>query len=149
MLWDWACPLAPTLEEPKEGLNPEENIQVEESSQGPSAEEGEGGGKNAKHATPPAPYTGLQVSCMTWNKANKDLLAVGYGSSSFNKASSGNGSGGGGGEGGGGDKGGLIAFFSLKNPGYPLRHYQTRAGVTSVDFSTHSPNILGELKRKG
>lgn len=51
---------------------------------------------------------------MAWNKARPDLLAVGYGSLDFSKeaaASSVSSA---------GVAGGLVAFWSLKNPEFPL-----------------------------
>ncbi|KAF5827261.1 WD40-repeat-containing domain protein [Dunaliella salina] len=38
--------------------------------------------------------------------------------------------------------GGLVAFWSLKNPGFPLWWFETLSGVTALDFSTSAPNIL-------
>ncbi|KAG1657267.1 hypothetical protein FOA52_010838, partial [Chlamydomonas sp. UWO 241] len=74
---------------------------------------------------------GQRVACMAWNKKAKDMLAVGYGNNSFDV---------------GADHSvptkGLVAFWSLKNPGHPLWMFETPAGVTSLDFAHHSPNIL-------
>lgn len=69
---------------------------------------------------------GRNVSCMTWNKVNKDLLAVSYGQFDF--------------EGQADD--GLIAFWSMKNPEYPECVLHTPAGVTTLDFSSDHPNLL-------
>ncbi|XP_002733663.1 dynein axonemal intermediate chain 4-like [Saccoglossus kowalevskii] len=65
------------------------------------------------------------VSCMSWNKINQDLLAVGYGQFGFTE-----------------QKGGLACCWSLKNPEYPERVYHTEAGVTAMDFSATNPNLL-------
>lgn len=68
---------------------------------------------------------GRNVSCMVWNKANQDLLAVSYGQFDFAD-----------------QRDGLIAFWSMKNPEYPECVLHTPAGVTTLDFSTDHPNLL-------
>ncbi|XP_072505876.1 dynein axonemal intermediate chain 4 isoform X2 [Notamacropus eugenii] len=68
---------------------------------------------------------GHNVSSMAWNKANPDLLAVGYGQFGFRE-----------------QKRGLACCWSLKNPMWPERVYPSLYGVTSVDFSIASPNLL-------
>jgi hypothetical protein len=68
---------------------------------------------------------GRQVSGMTWNKGCRDMLAVGYGQFEFEK-----------------QRGGLIAFWSLKNPQFPEWTISTDQGVTALDFSAASPNLL-------
>ncbi|XP_049631411.1 dynein axonemal intermediate chain 4 [Suncus etruscus] len=68
---------------------------------------------------------GLNVSSLAWNKTNPDLLAVGYGHFGFKE-----------------QKKGLACCWSLKNPMWPERIYQSPHGVTSVDFSIGSPNLL-------
>ena len=55
----------------------------------------------------------------------QDILAVGYGQFEF-----------------GAPLPGLVALWSLKNPGYPLWSFPTASGVTAVDFSAHNPNML-------
>jgi WD40 repeat protein len=55
-----------------------------------------------------------------------DLLVVGYGDFKF----------------AGKDTGGLILFWSLKNPNYPERVIKVAHGVTAVDFSTAQPALL-------
>ncbi len=55
----------------------------------------------------------------------QDILAVGYGQFEFGPPLS-----------------GLVALWSLKNPGYPLWSFPTPSGVTAVDFSVHNPNML-------
>ncbi|KAG3114599.1 hypothetical protein PI124_g6690 [Phytophthora idaei] len=111
------------------------------------------------------------VSCLAWNTANEDLLAVSYARneqstqaelsaaacpspanggvhSSSNPVS----------RPGqhaqsaaaaaaatgttGTEKDGLVLFWSLTNPEYPERIYQLPVGVTSIDFSTAHPYLL-------
>ncbi|XP_065673190.1 dynein axonemal intermediate chain 4-like [Hydra vulgaris] len=64
----------------------------------------------------------MSVNCMVWNKRNKDLLAVGYGSKDFRK--------------------GNICIWSVKNLEFPERVYNLNSAVTSIDFSSLSPNFL-------
>ncbi|XP_069794476.1 dynein axonemal intermediate chain 4 isoform X2 [Narcine bancroftii] len=68
---------------------------------------------------------GHNVSCMVWNKHNLDLLAVGYGNFGYKE-----------------QRGGLICCWSLKNPMWPERIYHCESGVTALDFSMESPNLL-------
>ncbi|XP_059840356.1 dynein axonemal intermediate chain 4 isoform X2 [Hypanus sabinus] len=68
---------------------------------------------------------GHNVSCMVWNKHSLDLLAVGYGSFGYKE-----------------QNGGLICCWSLKNPMWPERIYHCESGVTALDFSSDSPNLL-------
>ncbi|XP_077981202.1 dynein axonemal intermediate chain 4-like [Glandiceps talaboti] len=68
---------------------------------------------------------GRNVSCMSWNKSNSDLLAVGYGQFGFTD-----------------QKGGLACCWSLKNPEFPERVFHTESGVTAMDFSATNPNLL-------
>ncbi|XP_071117198.1 dynein axonemal intermediate chain 4-like [Haliotis cracherodii] len=68
---------------------------------------------------------GRNVSCMTWNKLNPDLIAVGYGQFEFTN-----------------QKGGYICGWSLKNPEFPERVFTCKDGVTALDFSTANPNLL-------
>eukprot|EP00058_Branchiostoma_floridae_P000575 XP_002586063.1 hypothetical protein BRAFLDRAFT_131682 [Branchiostoma floridae] len=68
---------------------------------------------------------GRNVSCLSWNKANPDLIAVGYGQFGFND-----------------QKGGLACCWSLKNPKYPERVYHCASGVVSMDFSYQNPSLL-------
>nr|KAF6380918.1 hypothetical protein mMyoMyo1_020524 [Myotis myotis] len=68
---------------------------------------------------------GLNVSSLAWNKANPDLLAVGYGHFGFKE-----------------QKKGLACCWSIKNPMWPERIYQSPYGVTAVDFSIGTPNLL-------
>ncbi|XP_064372403.1 dynein axonemal intermediate chain 4 isoform X2 [Dromaius novaehollandiae] len=68
---------------------------------------------------------GHSVSSMAWNKLNPDLLAVGYGEFDFKE-----------------QKSGLVCCWSLKNPMWPERVFQCEHGVTTLDFSMASPNLL-------
>ncbi|XP_033737005.1 WD repeat-containing protein 78-like isoform X1 [Pecten maximus] len=68
---------------------------------------------------------GRNVSCMTWNKLNPDLIAIGYGQFEFSN-----------------QKSGLICCWSLKNPEFPERVYACKEGVTAIDFSRSNPNLL-------
>ncbi|KAM9107351.1 dynein axonemal intermediate chain 4 isoform 2-T2 [Megaptera novaeangliae] len=68
---------------------------------------------------------GLNVSSLAWNKTNPDLLAVGYGHFGFKE-----------------QKRGLACCWSIKNPMWPERTYQSPCGVTAVDFSIGAPNLL-------
>ncbi|XP_012577584.1 PREDICTED: WD repeat-containing protein 78 [Condylura cristata] len=68
---------------------------------------------------------GLNVSSLVWNKTNPDLLAVGYGHFGFKE-----------------QKRGLACCWSIKNPMWPERIYQSPHGVTAVDFSIGAPNLL-------
>ncbi|XP_074077343.1 dynein axonemal intermediate chain 4 [Macrotis lagotis] len=68
---------------------------------------------------------GHNVSSMAWNKANPDLLAVGYGQFGFRD-----------------QKRGMACCWSLKNPMWPERVYPSIYGVTSLDFSIVCPNLL-------
>ncbi|XP_031459828.1 WD repeat-containing protein 78 isoform X2 [Phasianus colchicus] len=65
------------------------------------------------------------VSSMAWSKVNLDLLAVGYGAFDFKE-----------------QKEGLACCWSLKNPMWPERIFQCEHGVTALDFSMATPNLL-------
>ncbi|XP_027550273.1 WD repeat-containing protein 78 isoform X3 [Neopelma chrysocephalum] len=69
--------------------------------------------------------SGHSVSSMAWNKVNPDLLAIGY--REFDSKD---------------QKKGLACCWSLKNPMWPERIFQCEHGVTAVDFSLGSPNLL-------
>jgi hypothetical protein len=56
---------------------------------------------------------GLNISSLAWNKAQPDMLAAGYGAFTF-----------------GAQHPGMVAFWSLKNPDYPLWFFPVAAGVT-------------------
>jgi WD40 repeat protein len=62
----------------------------------------------------------MPVTCAEWNYYNQDLLAVSYGDTSPVPNT----------------QGGLVLFWSLKNPIYPERVIRTRSGVTSLHFSS-------------
>ena len=68
----------------------------------------------------------LSSLSMSFNKANPDLLAVGYGSYSYRHALS----------------PGMLLFWSFHNASYPHRALPTASSVLSVDFSTESPHLL-------
>ncbi|XP_064607493.1 dynein axonemal intermediate chain 4-like [Liolophura sinensis] len=68
---------------------------------------------------------GRNVSCLSWNSHNQDLIAVGYGQYDFTR-----------------QKPGLVCCWSLKNPEYPERTYTFSEGVTALDFSKANPNLL-------
>ncbi|KAL5250861.1 hypothetical protein ACHWQZ_G016563 [Mnemiopsis leidyi] len=65
------------------------------------------------------------ISCMTWNKKNHDILAVGYGEYGFTN-----------------QKSGMACCWSIKNPEYPERVFKTSSGITALDFSLQNPNLL-------
>ncbi|XP_040264439.1 dynein intermediate chain 4, axonemal [Bufo bufo] len=68
---------------------------------------------------------GHNVSSTSWNKKNPDLLAVGYGQFGYKE-----------------QKRGLACCWSLKNTTWPERIYYCESGVTALDFSASSPNLL-------
>ncbi|XDV35788.1 hypothetical protein PO909_005670 [Leuciscus waleckii] len=68
---------------------------------------------------------GRNVTSMTWNKKNPDLLAVGYGQLDFKDHQS-----------------GLVCCWSLKNPMWPDRIFHCESGVTALDFSACNANQL-------
>ncbi|XP_075471997.1 dynein axonemal intermediate chain 4 isoform X2 [Ascaphus truei] len=68
---------------------------------------------------------GHNVSSLSWNKKNPDLLAVGYGQFGFKE-----------------QKGGLACCWSLKNTMWPERVFHCESGVTALDFSALNPNLL-------
>ncbi|KAL3137952.1 hypothetical protein ABBQ38_005199 [Trebouxia sp. C0009 RCD-2024] len=79
---------------------------------------------------PPSATLSTRVTCMAWKKVRlpgvrQDILAVGYGQFEFGPPIC-----------------GMVALWSLKNPGYPLWSFSTPSGVTAVDFSVYNPNML-------
>ncbi|CAG2202637.1 WD repeat-containing protein 78 [Mytilus edulis] len=74
---------------------------------------------------------GRNVSSMSWNKLNPDLIAIGYGQFEFSD-----------------QKSGLVCCWSLKNPEYPERIYTCKEGVTTVDFSKMHPSLLATISGK-
>eukprot|EP01041_Mallomonas_annulata_P001489 gene1489-2870_t len=83
---------------------------------------------------------GRPVTALAWNAANADLIAVGYGRVDFSLD--------------GGQKpakgmavdeelsGGLVLFWSLRNPEHPEKVLRTAHPVTALDFSRRSPTLL-------
>ena len=82
---------------------------------------------------------GRAVTAMAWNSVNTDILAVSYGRTSFkldvnshklgqavDEESA----------------GGLVLFWSLRNPEYPEKILRTKHPVTASDFSRFSPMLL-------
>jgi WD40 repeat protein len=69
---------------------------------------------------------GVTVTCAEWNRHNQDLLAVSYGDTAPVPNIT----------------GGLVLFWSLKNPTYPERVIRTRTGVTALHFSSAHPNMV-------
>eukprot|EP00927_Polykrikos_kofoidii_P025301 TRINITY_DN22760_c0_g2_i1.p1 TRINITY_DN22760_c0_g2~~TRINITY_DN22760_c0_g2_i1.p1 ORF type:complete len:875 (-),score=158.77 TRINITY_DN22760_c0_g2_i1:75-2699(-) len=69
---------------------------------------------------------GMTVTCMEWNSRNQDLLAVSYGDTAPVPNAA----------------GGLVLFWSLKNPTYPERVIRTKNGVTALHFSGMHPNMV-------
>uniref|UniRef100_A0A2K6CMW9 Dynein axonemal intermediate chain 4 n=1 Tax=Macaca nemestrina TaxID=9545 RepID=A0A2K6CMW9_MACNE len=121
----------PEPEEPEDFLESATHEEVEEESKKEEEEE-----IHAEESTIPANLErlwsfscdltkGLNVSSLAWNKTNPDLLAVGYGHFGFKE-----------------QKRGLACCWSIKNPMWPERIYQSPYGVTAVDFSIGAPNLL-------
>ena len=54
-----------------------------------------------------------------------DMLTVGYGSHSFMN-----------------DKGGLLCFFTLKNPSYPEYIFSTESGISALDNNPNDYNLI-------
>ena len=80
---------------------------------------------------------GRAVTAMVWNAVSSDLLAVGYGKtdviSDVHKP----------GEALDEEKqGGLVLFWSLRNPDYPEKILRTSQPVTALDFSKQHPMTL-------
>ncbi|CAF0935037.1 unnamed protein product [Adineta ricciae] len=65
------------------------------------------------------------VSALTWNHQNSDLLAVGYGPFEYND-----------------QRNGLVCCWCLKNQDFPERFYHTPSAVTTVAFSVKFPSLL-------
>jgi hypothetical protein len=82
---------------------------------------------------------GRSVTAMAWNAVNSDILAVSYGRLEFNLGVNSHKI---------GTKadedlaGGLVLFWSLRNPEYPEKFLRTPHPVTSLDFSRLSPMLL-------
>ena len=69
---------------------------------------------------------GRNVSAMSWNKDDTDLVAAAYGEFEFSVE----------------QKDGAIALWSLKNPTHPERVYSLPCGVTAIDWSAYHPFLL-------
>jgi len=76
---------------------------------------------------------GTTVTCAEWNRHNQDLLAVSYGDTTPVPTT----------------QGGLVLFWSLKNPTYPERVLRTRHGVTALHFSSVHPNMVAAGSHDG
>lgn len=66
------------------------------------------------------------VTSMCWHSISKDILAVGYSGSKKNKF----------------DKCGFVMLWSIRNPIYPEKMFETKSPVTSLSFALLSPTIL-------
>ena len=71
-----------------------------------------------------------QVSCMDINSANPDLIAVGYGEFDIDCTKIQE------------NKGGIIAFWTLKNPTYPEKIIKTDHSITCCQFSKRNPHWI-------
>jgi len=65
------------------------------------------------------------ITSMAWHNTSKDVLAVGYAGDREMF-----------------DQGGLVMFWSLRNPSFPEKRIETSSAVTTVAFSSLSPTIL-------
>ncbi|XP_014746584.1 PREDICTED: WD repeat-containing protein 78 [Sturnus vulgaris] len=112
-------------EEDEEEKEEEEEKQEETSAPKQSPAEGAGASLEQLWSYRCDLTCGHSVSSMAWNKGNPDLLAVGY--TEFVCQD---------------QKKGLACCWSLKNPMWPERIFRCDHGVTAVDFSLASPNLL-------
>ena len=71
---------------------------------------------------------GRQVSCIDINTVNPDLIAVGYGEYDIDCTQT--------------LKGGIIAFWTLKNPTFPEKIIYTDHSVTCCQFSKKNPHWI-------
>ena len=69
-----------------------------------------------------------RVTCMAWNKHREDVLAVGYNGVVIDGSLP--------------QDGGLVLFWSLRNPGYPERVASLESGCSSIAFSEKNPHLL-------
>ncbi|PAA71629.1 hypothetical protein BOX15_Mlig012776g3 [Macrostomum lignano] len=69
---------------------------------------------------------GQAVTCMVWNKQNKDILAVSYGKHEYEPEM----------------KNGLVCCWSVKNIQQPERVFRTKSGVTALSWSTQFSYLL-------
>ena len=65
---------------------------------------------------------------MAWNKHREDVLAVGYNGVVEDGSLP--------------TDGGLVLFWSLRNPGYPERVASLESGCSSIAFSEKNPHLL-------
>eukprot|EP00941_MAST-03F_sp_MAST-3F-sp1_P000438 g438.t1 len=72
----------------------------------------------------------MNVSSMSWNDSNGDLLVVGYSTHDALKKTDSS------------EKEGKICFWSLKSPCFPERIIEVTSGVSSLSFSKESPSLL-------
>jgi hypothetical protein len=71
---------------------------------------------------------GRNVSCMDINSINHDLIAVGYGEYEIDCPNN--------------PKPGLLCFWTLKNPQFPEKIYQTQYSITCCAFSKKNPHLV-------
>lgn len=132
---------AAVVEVTEESVNPETDDAVESVAEGQYNDKSVNNGVNT-------PFTrklfcwanidlvrGRSVTCMAANTANNDIMAVGYGkldtiqdedAEDENSKS----------------YGGLVLFWSLRNPDYPEKILRTPHPVTALNFSNLSPTII-------
>ncbi|KAL4227306.1 cytoplasmic dynein with WD40 domain [Mactra antiquata] len=67
----------------------------------------------------------LAVTSLCWNPKYKDLFAVSFGSYDFMKQA-----------------GGMILFYSLKNPSFPEYIYETDSGIMCLDVHPEHPYMV-------
>ncbi|RLV71562.1 hypothetical protein DV515_00017324, partial [Chloebia gouldiae] len=122
-----AVPSDTEVEEDDEDEEDEEEEEEQEEGAAPDPRPAEGAGPRLEQLW--SYGCGLtrahSVSSMACNKVNPDLLAVGY--REFVSRD---------------QKKGLACCWSLKNPMWPERVFRCERGVTAVDFSAASPNLL-------
>jgi hypothetical protein len=68
---------------------------------------------------------GRNVSSISFNPHNQDLVAITYGEFDFNK-----------------QRDGLLCFWSLKNPAYPQRFMRADCGITAAAWSPTHHNLI-------
>ena len=93
----------------------------------------------------PALVRGRTVTCMAWNAENTDLLAVGYGRVDFVEDNAATAAATDGGKNDLNEEdlaGGLVLFWSIRNPGYPEKVLHTPYAVTALDFSRRNTTLL-------
>jgi len=71
---------------------------------------------------------GRNISCMDFNSANPDLLAVGYGEFDMDNTQT--------------KQKGVLAFWTLKNPYFPEKIIFTDNCITCCQFSKRNPNLI-------